>query len=91
MRFFTDRQVVSGSKDRSVKLHDYYKKTCVKTFYTSSCVLDVQKSYKTLYCGSLNGNLSIFNTNSSWSTFNENIFEEGNLISVSNYTMIQKI
>lgn len=73
----TDRQIITGSKDRSVKLYDYLKHSSLKTFFTSSCVLDLKNSYKTIYCGNLNGNLCMFNTNSSWSTFNENIFPNG--------------
>lgn len=72
-----ERQVITGSKDRSVKLYDYQKHNCIKTFFTSSCVLDLKNSYKTIYCGNLNGNLCVFNTNSSWSNFNEPIFPNG--------------
>ena len=72
-----DRQIITGSKDRSVKLYDYQKHNCVKTFFTTSGVLDIKNSYKTIYSGNLDGNLRVFNTNSSYSTFNEKIFSHG--------------
>ena len=48
-----DRQIITGSKDRSVKLYDYQKHNCIKAFFTSSGVLDIKNSYKTIYCGNL--------------------------------------
>ena len=73
-----DCQIITGSKDRSVKLYDYQKHNCIKTFFTSSGVLDIKNSYKTIYCGNLDGKLRVFNNNSSWSTFDEKIFSHDN-------------
>lgn len=73
-----DRTIIAGSKDRSVKLYDFVKHVQIKNFFPSSCVLSLDRNYKTIYSGNMNGNISIFSTNSSYPIVNEKVFEDGN-------------